>query len=137
LAKCSSKELIRSPQNIKDNLDKNLINLYSDGNSKKEDSKLNTNQSLNPLENSPLKTIATDHHQSRQSKQLDELNTFSGENFLSFNQNNSDKYKSDLNDLSDESHMYHSNYNSLILTFKKKNDKEEGIVNKINKSVEK
>jgi hypothetical protein len=25
----------------------------------------------------------------------------------------------------------------LILTFKKKNDKEEGIVNKINKSVEK
>jgi len=128
LAKISSKDVISSPQNRKDNLEKNLINLYSDGNSKKEDSKLNTNQSLNPLENSPLKTIATDHHQSRQSKQLEELNTFSGENFLSFNQNNSDKYKSDLNDLTDESHLFHSNYNSLILTFKKKNEKEEGTV---------
>jgi hypothetical protein len=128
LAKISSKDVISSPQNRKDNLEKNLINLYSDGNSKKEDSKLNTNQSLNPLENSPLKTIATDHHQSRQSKQLEELNTFSGENFLSFNQNNSEKYKSDLNDLTDESHLFHSNYNSLILTFKKKNEKEEGTV---------
>lgn len=127
-----SKEEIRSPQNkTKINLEENSNVPISDNYSKKEDSKLNTNQSLNPLEDSALKTIATDQQQSRQSKQLEELNTFTGENFLSFNQNTSDKNKLDQNDLTEDSIMYHSNYNNLILTFKKRSEKDEGMVKDI------
>jgi len=128
LAKINSKKVLYSPENKKDFNEKNTINLYSDEKNKKKNSKSNTNQTLNPLENSPLKTIATDNHLSRHSKQLEELNTFSGENFLSFNQNNSDKNKSDFNDLTDETQMYHSNYNSLILTFKKRSEIDEANV---------